>query len=346
MAGGAAELSRQLAQRAEAVCRRYLPAGRREGAYWRVGDVHNTPGRSLYVRLEASSISRSLVGRYCDASTGAHGDLLDLIRESRRHTTLRDAIVEARAFLGMPGQLNAQSGLRPQAPYDSLQACRRLIAVSQPIPGTIAHRYLAERGIWTFHEIDALRFHPSCAYRDDDRSRFQRFPAMLAIVTDEHGETTGIHRTWLSPDGRDKAPVSTPRRSLGRILGHGVRFGAPADVMAIGEGIETTLSLKFALPTLPMIAALSAGHLAAIALPKNLRRLYVARDADAAGEHATARLIDRAIRSGIEAHALTPRTDDFNGDLKANGLDALKASLRGQFAPPDVARFLMASNVA
>ena len=169
---------------------------------------------------------------------------------------------------------------------------------------------------------------------------------MLAIVTDDRGEMTGIHRTWLSPDGRDKAPVSTPRRSLGRILGHGVRFGAPADVMVAGEGIETMLSLKLALPTMPMIAALSAGHLAAIAFPKTLRRLYVAQDADAAGERATARLIERAMRSGIEAHALTSRTDDFNGDLKAFGLDALKASLRAELTPTDVTRFLTATNDA
>ena len=47
----AAELSERLAQNAQAVCRHYLPAGRREGRYWMVGDVAGTPGRSLYVRL-------------------------------------------------------------------------------------------------------------------------------------------------------------------------------------------------------------------------------------------------------------------------------------------------------
>ena len=47
----AAELSERLAQSAQAVCRHYLPAGRREGRYWMVGDVAGTPGRSLYVRL-------------------------------------------------------------------------------------------------------------------------------------------------------------------------------------------------------------------------------------------------------------------------------------------------------
>ena len=35
----ASELSRRLAREAEAVCRAYLPAGRRHGRYWIVGDV-------------------------------------------------------------------------------------------------------------------------------------------------------------------------------------------------------------------------------------------------------------------------------------------------------------------
>ena len=47
----AAELARRLAECAEAVCRHYLSNGRRQGAYWTVGDVHNTKGRSLYVRF-------------------------------------------------------------------------------------------------------------------------------------------------------------------------------------------------------------------------------------------------------------------------------------------------------
>jgi hypothetical protein len=48
----AAELAHRLARDAEAVCRRYLSAGRREGGYWLVGDVRNTPGRSMFVRLK------------------------------------------------------------------------------------------------------------------------------------------------------------------------------------------------------------------------------------------------------------------------------------------------------
>ncbi len=47
----ASELARRLARDAEAVCRHYLSNGRRQGRYWTVGDVRNTPGRSMFVRL-------------------------------------------------------------------------------------------------------------------------------------------------------------------------------------------------------------------------------------------------------------------------------------------------------
>ena len=51
MSRDASELARRLARDAEAVCRHYLSNGRRRGRYWTVGDVRNTPGRSMFVRL-------------------------------------------------------------------------------------------------------------------------------------------------------------------------------------------------------------------------------------------------------------------------------------------------------
>jgi hypothetical protein len=168
---------------------------------------------------------------------------------------------------------------------------------------------------------------------------------MIAVVTDLSGAITGAHRTWLDPDGFDpirlgKAPIDTPRRAMGGLLGNAVRFGAANDVLAAGEGIETMLSLRCVLPTLPMTAALSANHLAALLLPPTLRRLYIARDNDAAGDGAAMTLTGRAHADGIEAITWSPRRGDFNEDLRAFGLDSLRAALRVQLAPQDVARFM------
>ena len=163
---------------------------------------------------------------------------------------------------------------------------------------------------------------------------------MIAAVTDLDGRITGAHRTWLQRDGSGKAPIDPPRKAMGDLLGNAVRFGEAEDVMAAGEGIETILSLRQALPFLPMASALSAGHLAAIQFPPQLRRLYIVRDNDPAGDAARDSLVDGAIEAGIEAITLSPMLGDFNDDLVSFGLEALRAQIRVQIAPEDVSRFM------
>jgi hypothetical protein len=337
----ASELAHRLAREAETVCRHYLSNGRREGRYWMVGDVRNTPGRSMFVRLKESP--KRPAGKWTDAATGEHGDLLDVIRESCGITDFHDVADEARRFLCLPRSDPELSPKVARMPVQagSPEAVQRLFAMSQPIARTLVEAYLRNRGITALHEAGALRFHPRCYYRPDDDSPTETWPAMIARVTDLAGRITGAHRTWLDPSGRDKAPIDTPRRAVGELLGNAVRFGVANDVLAAGEGIETMLSLRCVLPTLPMAAALSANHLAGMLLPLTLRRLYIARDADAAGDAAVTALTDRAEAAGIEAIAWSPRLGDFNEDLRMFGIDDLRASLRTQLAPQDVVRFLL-----
>src|SRR5712671_8203800 len=99
MSSQAADLAHRLARDAEAVCCHYLPNGRREGRYWLVGDVANTPGRSLFVRLKGPDSGKGAAGKWTDAATGERGNLLDLIALNRGLDRLCDALEEARAFL-------------------------------------------------------------------------------------------------------------------------------------------------------------------------------------------------------------------------------------------------------
>jgi hypothetical protein len=66
MSGQAAELAQHLARHAEDVCRYYLPKGRRNGRYWLTGDVHDTPGRSLYVRIAGPESGPGAAGKWTD----------------------------------------------------------------------------------------------------------------------------------------------------------------------------------------------------------------------------------------------------------------------------------------
>jgi len=333
----ASELARRLARDAEAVCRHYLSNGRRQGRYWTVGDVRNTPGRSMFVRLSGPDSGPGAAGRWTDSASTEYGDLLDVVRESCGLVDFRDVAEEARRFLSLPRAEPADSSkhMCTPVPAGSPEAARRLFAVSRSIRRTLVEIYLGNRGIEAVHDAGALRFHPRCYYRPDDSLPTETWPAMIAAVTDLSGVITGVHRTWLSPDGSDKAPIETQRKAMGSLLGHAVRFGAADEVLAVGEGIETMLSLRGVLPAMPMAAALSANHLAALLLPLTLRRLYIARDADASGDMALVALTERAEAAGIETLALSPRMGDFNEDLQAFGLGALQAALRIQLAPMD-----------
>lgn len=340
----AAELSERLAQNAQAVCRHYLPAGRREGRYWMVGDVAGSPGRSLYVRLFETE--RGAIGNWVDAATGEHGDLVDLIRLNQRHGRLADTIEEAERFLSLPPSVSDDD--RTAAPFakparaGSTTAAKRLFAASKPLTGSLANAYLRSRGITRVSDLQALRFHPRCYYRaieDDVPGTPGAFPAMIAAVTDNDGVQRGTHRTWLDPSGDMKANVASPRRAMGNILGNAVRFGIADDVLIAGEGIETILSLREVLPIMPMAAATSSAHLAAILFPPTLQRLYVARDRDAAGDAAFGILTDRAQAAGIELVSLMPDLADFNDDLRQHGALALSERVRPLLHEQDRTRF-------
>jgi len=350
MENPATQIAHRLGRNAEAVCRHYLGNGCREGRYWLVGNAQNVPGRSLYVRL--IDMEKGPAGKWTDAATGEHGDLLDLIALNQGHHTLRDTLDEARRFmrLPLPASGSAQNRQRStsKAAVGSPDSARRLFAASKPLGGTIAETYFRNRGITHLSGCDTLRFHPHCYYRpskDDAPDTRTAWPALIAAVTNLRGQLTGVHRTFLrvsseNPAHITKAPVASPRRAMGNILGHGIRFGSVDDVMIAGEGLETILSLREIMPSMPMTAATSSAHLAAIAFPPTLKHLYVARDKDAAGDAALATLVERAHPLGIDVIVLSPQLCDFNDDLRAFSPTRLAADIAAQLRPEDQSRFL------
>ena len=127
---------------------------------------------------------------------------------------------------------------------------------------------------------------------------------------------------------------------MGYLLGNGVRFGSTSETMAVGEGIETMLSIRTALPDLPVSACLSAAHLAAFDPPDSIRRLYIAHDRDAAGLHARDRLASRLSDRTIEIISLSPCHHDFNDDLCMLGLVGTRDALQAQLAAEDAERLI------
>ena len=331
------EILRDLSQNAESVCRHYLPAGKREGSYWMVGDLQNNRGRSLFVRLTGPTSGPGAAGKFTDSATVEHGDLLDIIRERTGITRFPDLLAEARAHLGRLQLVLPEVPVQraTKSPSGTPEAAARLFAASLPLAGSLAEAYLRARGITQTVPIGTLRFHPKCWHRDEGQTKPVPRPALIAAVTDGAGALQGVHRTWLAPDGQDKAAVDTPRRAMGHLLGNAVRI-APADqTLVLGEGIETMLSVREAAPSLPVWAALSSGHLGAVLLPEGLQRLYIARDRDPAGARAAEKLTVRASEVGVQVIVLEPQLGDFNDDLRAHGVEALRQNLAAQIGPED-----------
>ena len=188
-------------------------------------------------------------------------------------------------------------------------------------------RYLAARGLGDLAERQDwptdLRLHPACTYwltSDDDRPvRLAELPALLALVRGPDGTPSGLHSTWLRPDGSGKARLTGPDETAldtrklrtlapGATRGGAVRLYPPGERLAIGEGIETALACRVAELALPVWAALSAGGVAGVVLPDTVRDVLAVADADPAGARAVLTLASRCRSGGRAVRVIVPPT--------------------------------------
>jgi hypothetical protein len=125
-----------------------------------------------------------------------------------------------------------------------------------------------------------LRFHPACP------RGAERWPAMLALMTDPAtGEACGIHRIFLTRDGRGKARGPMPAKMMAGRAGV-VRLVPDEDLtmgLGIAEGIETALSVMQGFGWRPIWAATSAGMIRTFPVLPGIGALTIFADADGAG---------------------------------------------------------------
>ena len=132
------DISAMLADRAEALCRELLPAGRREGSEWRVGDVQGSLGDSLAVHLSGNK-----AGVWADFATDDSGDLIDLIKANLGLGT-KDAITWAKNWLGIANGTppRATATNRKNGPTEPA----RPVDAAGPLPSQ--HPRLGEPSLW------------------------------------------------------------------------------------------------------------------------------------------------------------------------------------------------------
>ncbi|MGH1464183.1 MAG: DUF7146 domain-containing protein [Cognatishimia sp.] len=329
-----ADLSADLADRAESFCRQYFPEGRKQGTYWQVGDTSGAKGKSLAIRLQAQDGRKA--GSWQDFATGQYGDLIDLLHERLGSCTLGETLKEVRSFLGeAPCPAVPREPRNPERPDAAsskrIARARKLFAAGKPVFGTLGATYLQRRGIT--HLGPALRYHPRVFLRlgEDEPDLPQRASALLAKITDNRGQITGCARFYLDPSTGGLAAIESPKRILGQLHGHAIRFwsGQSRSDLIVGEGLENTLSVGTALPEFDLASCLTATHLGLFIPPPGIKRIWIARDNDEAGGNASKRLRNQLELIGITCGDLVPSMDDFNDDLRAFGKDALRRSLLG-----------------
>ena len=178
---------------------------------------------------------------------------------------------------------------------------------------TLVETYLRSRGIATAVS-EQLRFHPGPKHPSGDI-----WPAMVALITrGVDGMPVAIHRTFLAVDGCAKAPVDPQRMSLGPCRSGVVRLAPAAEILMVGEGVETCLSAMMA-SGLPAWAALSTSGLRALDLPDHIRDVIVLADGDAAGKAAARNCAFRWTREGRRVRVARPPAGmDFNDMLVAD----------------------------
>ncbi|MCE8510855.1 toprim domain-containing protein [Ruegeria pomeroyi] len=327
-----ADLSADLADRAESFCRQYFPEGRKQGNYWQVGDTTGAKGQSLAIRLHAQGGRKA--GSWQDFATGQYGDLIDLLHERLGSVTLKETLREARSFLGeapcpdTPRETQ-RTERRDAGSGKRIAQARKLFAAGKPVLGTLAATYLQTRGITRLGP--ALRFHPRVFLwqGEDDFDLPQKAPALLAKITDNRGQITGCARVYLDPSTGGLAEIESPKRILGQLHGHAIRFwsGTGRSDLIVCEGLENTLSVGTALPEFDLASCLTATHFGLFIPPPGIKRIWIARDNDDAGRNASMGLRNPLESFGIVFGELVPTMGDFNDDLRAFGRDALRRSL-------------------
>lgn len=255
------------------------------------------------------------------------------------HSFAGDSWKACRAWLVAQGLLEedgaATNDSRPPArrtgDADNQAAAMSNWRTSRAGAGTPAESYLRHLGI-TLPVPPTLRYNPGIRY---DRSGLH-LPCMVCAVQAVDRTVTAIHRIWIRDDGRGKAGVTMPRKSLGPVAGGAVRLTTAEDHVALAESVEDGMALM-QMTGEPVWSAPSASHLKSVVLPEQIRRVTIAPDNDPAGRDALEMLGNRLADEGRDVRQQLPPDEgqDWCDLLPPFEERAALASIDGDAPVPD-----------
>lgn len=259
------------------------------------GPGHSHRDRSLSVRLDARAPGGLVVHSFA-------GDDALAAKDYVRHRLGMETVYNVHGFAKAPAR-NVVDNIHDDRTARALSIWNQ----ARHSIGSPVERYLERRGVALPNDSrEVIRFHPSCPFAGT------RTRAMVALVRNiVTNEPVAIHRTALSLDGHKIEVNGHDRLALGPISGGAVKLTADEDVttcLGIGEGIETTLSLRRSTEfgESPVWSLIAAGGISTMPVLPGIEVLWIATDHDPAGLKASHNCADRWQSAGAETYLITP----------------------------------------
>ena len=245
------------------------------------------------------SLVLNLAGRFCGEfhswETGEHGDIIAFVARAR-NVSIGEAIRIVSEYVGGSPQsvptIRTVSKVSDSGANTAVALCKW--RATKPIKGTLGEIYYGQH-----RKLDVVgRLDVDHALRWDPNTQ-----AIIALMTDpKTGEPTGIHRTFLGPDGTKR-----DRKMLGR---QGVVRLSPDESvttsLGISEGVEDGLAVLLS-GWRPIWAATSSGAVTSFPVLPAIETLTVFADADDAGLPAAEACRARWREAGREVAIVAPR---------------------------------------
>jgi len=267
------------------------------------GPGHSRKDRSLHVTIKPDGAAV-----YCSFANDTDDAIFSHLGLSQRAGVLTDPQARAR-------EKYRQAKIADQELQGRINWCSERWRESQPAANTPVETYLRSRSI-ALAIPATLRFHPALPR---GYGKGLGHPAMVGIIQGPDGAPTGLHATFITPDGSAKSSMAPAKLMFGLARAGCVRLGDPhGGALAVGEGIETCLSYMQLTGT-PAYAALSAGNMQAFSPPPLVRRLIVAADGDDAGRQAAQHLLEAERQNRNMTIDAAPDGQDWNDILQMGG---------------------------
>lgn len=155
---------------------------------------------------------------------------------------------------------------------------------TEPLRGSLGEAYFEWRcpGLCPPPSETEVRFHPGLDI-DPDKPTGDRWPAIIARVSDANGKGIAVWRIYIARDGRGKMPVKdgfSAKLGYGPAGGGAVRLGGMAETIGVCEGIETGRAVRELGTHFPVWPCLSTSGIIGLQIPAGVKKVVGFPDPD------------------------------------------------------------------